>query len=205
MVGILQWLADARNGDHQAWEKLHRSLQPYLLTQAQRHLGPDWPERSVRDLIQDTWLRAMKNLREFKGGPDDRQTAALLRSWLKKIMRNVHVNVIRDNGAGKRKPRAAFVCVGAGASSDSSNGFTHDVAARDLTASKALSQTEEQARMRSALARLPNLEREVVHLYVVDSVSMADIATRLGLTYDVVRYRKDEGLRILGELLSESP
>jgi hypothetical protein len=24
MVGIQQWLADARNGDHQAWEKLHR-------------------------------------------------------------------------------------------------------------------------------------------------------------------------------------
>jgi hypothetical protein len=63
MVGILQWLADARNGDHQAWEKLHRSLQPYLLNQAQRHLlnqaqrhlGPDWPERSVQDLIQETW------------------------------------------------------------------------------------------------------------------------------------------------------
>jgi RNA polymerase sigma factor (sigma-70 family) len=202
MVGIQELLERARTGDLQAWDSLHTSLQPYLLRQAQNLLGPDWPERSVSDLMQDTWLRAMKKFNQFASGPDDLQTAALLRAWLKKIMRSLHINLIRDTATVKRRPQSPLVSLNVPAFSGSSNGFAYDVPGRDLTASKTLSQSEEQARVRSALAGLPELEREIIRLHVLDNVPMPEIATRLSLTYETVRYRKNEALRLLGEELN---
>jgi RNA polymerase sigma factor (sigma-70 family) len=120
-------------------------------------------------------------------------------------MRSRHVNLIRDGAASKRKPQAAVVSIHAGAASDSSGDFAHDVPGRDPTASTALSQTEEQTRVRNALARLPELEREIIRLHILENVSMPEIARQLGLTYETVRYRKDEALRLLGEDLGKSP
>jgi RNA polymerase sigma factor (sigma-70 family) len=199
MEGITILLERARTGDRQAWDSLHLSLQPFLLRQAQRFMPLGWAERSAQDLMQDTWLRAMAKIDQFGEGPDDRQTAALLRAWLKKIMHNLHANVVRYEAAGVRSPEAPIGSLNGKAFEDSAGNWAPNIPGDDLTASKYLSQTEEQARIRTALARLPDLEREVIRLFVLEGESMPRIASLLGLTYETVRYHKDEGLRLLGE------
>jgi RNA polymerase sigma factor (sigma-70 family) len=204
MEGIGQLLARARADDQQAWESLHLYLQPYLLRQAQRLLGHEWPERSVSDLIQESWLQACKKLDQFSGGPDDRQTAALFRAWLRQIMTNLHKNLIRAGAAEKRAPQSAVASLNAAGQATSSSDLAQDVPGRDLTASQALSQREEQNRVRQALVRLPDLERTIIRMHILDGVSMPEIARELGLTFDQVRYHKDKGLRLLGEDLGGS-
>jgi RNA polymerase sigma factor (sigma-70 family) len=199
--GILERLARARGGDQQAWHSLHRSLQPFLLRQAQRFMGLGWAERSVSDLMQDTWLCAMTKIDQFAGGPDDRQTAALLRAWLKKIMRNLHANMVRYDAALIRSPQAPIASLHGKAFEDSASALAPNIPSADLTASKHLSQTEDQARIRSALAKLPDLERDIIRLHVMENVPMPEIAQRMNITFEKVRYHKNVGLRLLGEEL----
>jgi DNA-directed RNA polymerase specialized sigma24 family protein len=75
--GIHALLQRAKGGDEAAWQRLHDMARPYLLQVAQRYLGADWPQQSLSDLIQDTWVRAWQGIGGFDGGAGDEQTAPI--------------------------------------------------------------------------------------------------------------------------------
>ena len=45
-AGVGSLIERAKRGDDDAWRALHEMVPPYLLKQAQRTLGPTWPEQS---------------------------------------------------------------------------------------------------------------------------------------------------------------
>ena len=67
-VGIRKLVCQAKAGDREAWERLHALVQPFLCRLAGQLLGPGWPDQSAQDLMQGTWIRALKNLATFRGG-----------------------------------------------------------------------------------------------------------------------------------------
>jgi RNA polymerase sigma-70 factor, ECF subfamily len=112
------------------------------------------------DLVQDTLERALGKFHLWKPGTD-------LRAWLFTIMHNVHVNQIR-----RRRESAAF-------DEETMNlpvGPSHEgaLAARDL---------------QRALDRLPNEQREVLLLVVLEEMSYQEAASTLEVPIGTVMSR----------------
>ena len=100
--GVHVLVQAAKAGDTAAVGKLYQMVQPYLLRQAKKLLGPAWTHQSVSDLTQGTWVRVLKGISSFDGGGDDANTGALLRAWLLKTMKHVRCNDIRFETCQKR-------------------------------------------------------------------------------------------------------
>lgn len=189
--GVHTLVEQVQAGDQQAWTRLEVLARPYLLRLAQQFLGPDWPQQSVRDLLQDTWVRAFQGLPTFQPGAGDEQTAALLRAWLRKIMRNVHLNDRRYHRAERRKLPAGMISLDTvGAADSTSAAPSVEPTAADPTASANLYAEERTRKIQDALDRLTDpADRDVIRLYFFEGRSLAQIAQELGRTYDDVRGR----------------
>src|SRR5581483_12094933 len=99
--GVHELVGKARAGDREAADRLYALARPYLARRAADLLGPNWPEKSISDLIQETWLRAWKAIARFEGGGDDANTGALFRAWLATTMRNIWLNELRRPDPGR--------------------------------------------------------------------------------------------------------
>ncbi len=113
----------------------------------------------------------------------------MFRAWLGQIMRTVRGDP--SNGApGRPLPISPFN------PDDSANPAPGlEPAASDPSPSQHLRQAEEQHAIQTAQDELPEDERQVLRLVYFEALSYAEVAERLQLTYDQVRYRHELGLR----------
>jgi len=98
-VDLPQLLASARGGNQEALGTLLEAYRPLLLALANQELNPGLRAKvGASDLVQDTFLEAVKDFPEFRG-----ETPAELRHWLQQIY---HHNAVdsgrRFQDAGKR-------------------------------------------------------------------------------------------------------
>jgi RNA polymerase sigma factor (sigma-70 family) len=192
--GVHALVLRAKTGDEAAWRTLHAQMQPYLLRVARQALGPDWPQKSVSDLLQGTWERAWQGIGQFRGGDDDEQTAALLRAWLARILKNVRSNDRRFDDAVRRKAPPGEVRLDGG---DSTAPGVEPVSP-DPTPSAELHAEDRRNVVQAALQHLPDeMDREIVRLRFFEDLSLAQIAKRLDLSYDNVRDRFHDSLKRL--------
>jgi len=75
---LTELVAAARNGDHQAFEELVRVTYADTYTLAYRLMGD---EEDARDVVQESYLRAFKGLKRFRGD-------AQFTTWLYRITAN---------------------------------------------------------------------------------------------------------------------
>ena len=182
----------ARVGDKDAWQRVFQHCQPTLLDQAQRLLGPAWHALSPQDLVQITWTRATQRLQSYRGEG--------FLAWLSVILRNSHLNLVRDPRRRLDERRVAL--------SPPRLPDEDDVAGRDLPVDQssvlsALLASEESALVRKALLEIDPRCREVLELWMAEELSLAALAKRLGLTPRVVRLRFHDGLHDLQQQLKE--
>jgi RNA polymerase sigma factor (sigma-70 family) len=187
-IGRVQWrdvhsvVLRAQAGDQEAWGCLKVQAEPYLLRYAATLLGPRWPEKSVSDLLQITWMRVWKGLQNFKGGSDDAQTGAILRAWLRRIMRNAYLNEIRKQSLdalplSQRGPGESTV--------DRAN---LDPPADQSTPSANLHAEDRRRLVERALDQIADArDREIVRLFFFEGMSLAQIAKQLNRTFDQIR------------------
>jgi len=167
-------------------------------------LGADWPEQSVSDLLQGTWLRAWEGLGSFRGGTNDEETTALLRAWLGQTLRNVHSNDRRARNTKGRKPPPGMVSLNGAALADSTKTTGFDPPAHASTPSANARTKERASTIRDALERLSDpKDREIILLRFFEGLSLAQIARRLQMSYDEVRERFHKSLRRLEPSLKE--
>jgi RNA polymerase sigma-70 factor, ECF subfamily len=197
--GVHGLVQRARAGDQEAWDRLVVMVQPYLLQTAHGLVRTNGPDRSYQDLTQETWIRAWRGLHDFRGGGDDAQTAALLRAWLRSILKRVASNIHRADTAQRRKmPPGTVRLDGARAGDSTGHVGTTELAADASTPSANLRAEECRDRIGEALARLADpKDREIVRLQFFEGLSLTRIAERLGLTLDEVRGRFHASLRHL--------
>lgn len=179
-------LRKARNGDELAWQVLVELAKPFLLSQASKAIGANWPQQSTSDLLQQTWQRAYQNLADFRGGPTAEDTAAMFRAWLGKILQSQWRNDIRAMLAQKR------------ASGETASGDPSDVTDKTPRPSVHVRQRELVAETQAALTGLADpRDREVLRLYFYDGLSFRQIADELNITLDKVRTSYHRGLERL--------
>jgi RNA polymerase sigma factor (sigma-70 family) len=188
--GLNELIRRARLGDCEAWGHLEAEFGPHLLRVAQHLLGPNWPDKSCRDVVQDAWLRIVQNFDSFRGAAGDAQTAAVFRAWITQTLRNAWANDVRGCRTKRRSPPAgkSSGVASAGNSSDSPSG--PELPAPDPTPSRVISSKEVADLVRVGLDRLVDPEeREVLRLHYLEGVPLRRIARSLGLSYDQVRTR----------------
>ncbi len=166
-------VAAYRDGNERAATELVRRHAPAL----GRFLYSSGAHRSeVDDLVQEAFFRAFRRLDGWRG-------AASFRSWLFRI----GANLLRDEHR-KRKGRQIVAII----DDDHPDGA-------DPHGELAAAESEEQ--LRTGLARLPRLQREVFLLRVQAGSDYEEIAAALGTTPGAARVHYHHAVKRLKELM----
>jgi len=138
----------ARGGDQRAFELLVRSHQKNLFRLIYRYLRN---EADALDITQRAFVRAYQSLDTFRGD-------ASFKTWLYRIGVNLSLNHIRDR---KREVVAEI---------------RDDALSRRATGPMRIIRDEDSARLREAIATLPEKQRIVLELRIYDELSFREIA-----------------------------
>ncbi|HEV8612675.1 MAG TPA: sigma-70 family RNA polymerase sigma factor [Gemmatimonadales bacterium] len=131
----------------------------------------------AEDAVQDAYLRAYRSFGGFRGGD--------IRPWLLKIVRNVAFRKLSD------RARATNVIPFETAISDRAGGerSSLQVPADTPSAEDILVEAGEQAMVRTAMAELAPIFREVIVLREIEALSYREIAQLTGVPIGTVMSR----------------
>ncbi len=171
-------LAAARDGADWAWSELYTRHAPTLLRFI-TSLGAAEPE----DCLGECFVQAVRNLRNFTGDEP------AFRAWMFRVARNRVVDTWR---ASSRRPAYA----------------TGDVESRHEQAfhsEAADSRLLQQTAAGAVLAELPESQRSVLVLRVLDGFSVEETASILGRSPGSVRVLQTRALKRLRQVLAARP
>lgn len=194
MVGLYELMDRYGDGDPRAFGALHRRLGPRLRGFLMKLVRD---EATVDDLLQLTFLKAHLARERFQlqGGDPD----GAVQGWYFAIARNVALDHLRQRG--RRDKRQVNL-------HRNEDGSTHELpdgmdSLEDMiTSQERADEIVEQ--VRSAIARLPPGQREVVEMHKLRGMSMAEVAERLDIREGAARVRAHRGYKALARMLGSS-
>ena len=128
------------------------------------------------DTVQDIWIRVMRGLPRLKD-------PAKLRAWIFGIARRALMDRLRSQYASPA---------------------LSDVDVEDLSATEAGTElAEDLALMHERLAGLPVIERDVLALFYLQELSMAEMSDVLGVPVGTIKSRLHRARRLLQARMSE--
>jgi RNA polymerase sigma-70 factor, ECF subfamily len=160
MADLLRRVAE--QADVAAYRELYQTYGPRVKAYMMRQ-GAD--AATAEDLAQETLLTVWRRAALYT---EEKGTAA---TWIFTIARNLRIDRLRREVPWQELPEE------------------HDQAAEEPLADEVLSAKERQARVRAALAELPEDQHEVVVLSYIEGLSHGAIAERLGLPLGTVKSR----------------
>lgn len=174
-------LQKARAGDSAALEKLLSLHEGQVLRFGLRMCGD---EEDARDVLQETLLAAFRNLHDFRG-------EAQLSTWLYRIARS-HCMKKRRYGSGALSTRSLEDSQVAAVSSE------------ELLPDAQAHARQMGALLQSAIASLPESQREVLVLRDVHGLSAQEAARLVGIGMGAVKSRLHRARMALRDLLVKS-
>jgi RNA polymerase sigma-70 factor (ECF subfamily) len=142
-------------------DELFRRNRRQLTNFLSRKVGPE----DVKDILQETFVRVLRH--------DRRETMADPPSWLRRIALNLARDLVR-----RRRTEAKYVEFG-----DLPEGAPCEAARPD----ESLEADEHWRRLRAAIESLPPRCREVFLLYLFESLTLGEIAGRLGMSRNMAQ------------------
>jgi RNA polymerase sigma-70 factor, ECF subfamily len=171
-------LADAQDGEEEAFAQLFRAVQPVLLGYL-RVIAPE----SAEDVASETWLQVVAGLAGFRGGED------AFRGWVFTIARHRAIDSARARSRRRTIPLDETEWAARLTAPD----------AADL----ALDAISTQAAL-SLLLALPRDQAEIILLKVVAGLSIAEVARMVGKSEGAVRVAAHRGLRRLAAMVDRA-
>ncbi len=178
---LAELVALAKEGDQQAFEELVRATYVDTYTLALRLTGD---EEDARDVVQESYLRAYKGLKRFRG-------EARFSTWMYRITANCAANQL-----GKRAKHRHDEL-------DDDSGVVDERPEHDPEAQADAGDL--RARLKSALADLPPKLKTVVVLRDVYDLPHEAIAAELGISESAAKVRLHRARRKLRERLFNGP
>lgn len=162
-------------GDARLFSRLVRAYSPRLLPLLRRYATDD---AEAHDLLQDVWLRAYTKRASF------RADGSLL-GWLLSIARSIGLSHIQ------KQKRVALVEIEA----------AHAIV-RGEDEDERIDRTGQRRRLRDAVAQLPDRQRDVVVLRIIEGKSTAQAASAMNCAQGTVKAALHQALRKLQQQLS---
>jgi RNA polymerase sigma-70 factor (ECF subfamily) len=166
----------AKGGDRAAFEELVRRTSRLIFARLYLETGDT---HRAEDLVQETWLRAYRNLRQLRS-PDN------LRTWLLTITQNVLTDAARGEARQKRAPPPR-----AGAEE-----LAHQPAAGP-SPQEAAARAELRERVLAVLRSLPEEYRLPLTLRYLAGADYESIETQLGVSNGSLLGLLHRGLKLL--------
>ena len=165
-----------RAGDRLAFDRLVIQYQRKILTVCRRLLGD---ECDAEDAAQDTFVKAYKNIAQFKGD-------CLFSTWLYTIA----VNTCRNSGqTWWRRMWKGSVKLDKPICEEQENGCSNDLRDTRFLPSKDLDRKLKAAIIQKAVAELPVIHRELVVLRDFQELSYEEIEVITGVTQGTIKSR----------------
>ena len=136
----------------------------------------------ARDLTQDTFLRALRSIRGFRGDAE-------LKTWLFRIAINESRNRFRW---WKRRRRDATISLDA-TIGNSEMTYSDMLAERGVSPEEAALMREREYALKAALLDIPEIYREAIVLCDIEGMSYEETATALGIGLGTVKSRISRG------------
>jgi RNA polymerase sigma-70 factor (ECF subfamily) len=191
-------LRRAHAGDDDARGRLLEANRGYLTLLGRVQLGRDLQGKvDPSDLVQEAFLEAHRDFRQFQG-----QTDAELRAWLRRLLTTTLADQVRRHRSTRRRDLRLERQLAA-ALDRSSQALERGLAAPDSSPSDRAERREEAVRLAEALERLPADYRDVLLLRHFEGLTFPEIARRLDKTLDVVKNVWMRGLARLRRTLEE--
>ncbi|MBM4094117.1 MAG: sigma-70 family RNA polymerase sigma factor [Planctomycetes bacterium] len=190
----LKLLVDS--GDTAALERILASYRPRLRRLVAARLDPRLSARvDPSDVVQDTLLQAVKQLPKYL-----RENPLPFFAWLRQLAIHRLTGLAAEHIVAQRRSVTREQSWALGLSEDSVGRLAAQLAAAESTPSHHMLAQESRDRVRQALERLPDADREVLMLRFVEQLSAAESAAVLGITAEAVGMRR---LRALKRLAAE--
>jgi RNA polymerase sigma-70 factor (ECF subfamily) len=165
----------ARDGSREAFDHLVRRWMPRLVRYTTRTMGE--PELA-RDIAQETWVAVIRGLKRL----DD---TSQFRAWLYRVAHRKCVDAIRGNQRHRRLIARA------------------QAEPEEQTSASSPASTREIAGLAGAISQLPPEQRDVVHLFYGEELSIAEVAAVLKVPGGTVKSRLHHARETLKKQLGE--
>jgi RNA polymerase sigma-70 factor (ECF subfamily) len=173
-------LADARAGSPEALGDALEAHRRYLLLVAEKELAPELRGKAgASDLVQETFIEAQRDFRQFRGESDYE-----FRGWLRRILlHNVRAFAERYRGTAMRDVGREV-----GLSSGSSAGGPGDELAGSSATPSGLVMAQERAQsLQEALNRLPDDYQRIIRLRYDDNLTFEQIGQDMKRSAEAAR------------------
>jgi len=188
-------LTQARAGDAQALGRLLELYRNYLRVVARAMIGQALRARlDASDLVQETFLKAHREFRQFLGTTEPELTA-----WLRQILVHTLANQARHHRRHSRdyqrdEPLEALL-------ERSSSGVQRALAAPLSSPSSIVSRREQAVLLADALEKMPADYREVFLMRNLEHIPFEEIAVRMGRSPGAARMLWTRAIKKLSQLL----
>jgi RNA polymerase sigma-70 factor (ECF subfamily) len=178
----LELLDQARVGDEAALGRLLEGYRRYLTLLARYQLSRRLQAKlDASDLVQDAFLGAYRDFRQFRGENEKALTA-----WLRQILANVLANAVRHyEGTQQRDVRLEKRLEDQ--LDQSSVAMAQALMAAYISPSQQATRRELGVVLNEAVESLPEAERELLLLHYFDGLTFALAAERMGRTLTAVK------------------
>lgn len=178
------WVAAAKNGDVDAFRRLHEAHREVAFRVAWRVVRD---RDDALDVVQDAFVRAFEKLATFTG-------ESSFRSWLLRIVSNRAIDVRRSRRVRRTLPFATGPNDrGVGAPEPATDDPPDDPAER----------RELQAAIATAMDALSDEARQVISMYAGGEMTYQEIADALAIPIGTVMSRLYHARRRMREMLNE--
>jgi RNA polymerase sigma-70 factor (ECF subfamily) len=161
-------LAAARRGSLDALGRSLEACRRYLLAIADRQIDPDLRAKGgASDLVQETFLEAQRDFKQFQGSSPDE-----FRAWLRQVLLNNLGAFTRRFRTTSKRSIALEIALSANGSSP---GVGDRLAESNLSPSAVAIEHEQVVAFRRALERLPEDCRRIVMLRFEEGRSFEEI------------------------------
>ena len=165
----------ARHGNKEAQGRLLEAFRRPLLRLARQRVDLEVQAKGGgSDMVQETFIRALREIDTFQGCTPDQ-----LMAWLRAIMESTAAN-FRRRFQTKKRDAAREVSEKGALTSD-------DLRRATPAASDGVIRDEQDHRVRETIERLPEPYREVVRLRSQEQLSFREIGQRIGRTEESAR------------------
>lgn len=191
LMGLHELMERYVDGDPSSFSRLDVRLRPRLRGLLLKLVRD---ETAVDDLVQLTLLKAHLARDRFalQGGDPD----GAVQAWYFAIGRNVAMDFLRERYRGELRR------VEPGAPDEGVAELPDAGPDPEALGQRAEHEAEVVERVREAIARLPEGQREVVELHKLRGMSMAEVAERLQVREGAVRVRAHRAYKTLARLLA---